>query len=592
MTESRETRLPALGVIRFNWRGLLQTHELTPPPIGIHRVKGIDPDAAPRAAREATLNWMLGGETAALSPEHFDGKEFQYQGANTLIEAGSWPTRSEGWHDSFLWAARLTRRDSSNPDAVERVDVALDAPRCYHVDDQPPQIAVRVTASDGSYLWPPRLWPPIPLMRALATSPGLSESGVGPADTRVAVGTGPWALRDRADVDSLFAFLIRPDRLPLVVLTRPEARRPGAPESDYLIDPQSLAEQACGLAHVVAMPPDATRRWTELVGRELTVFWGAIAIYQPIAASIEDEDPRRHRRWLAEHVLQFEYGPKRGTPAFTDHLLDELGTAAARRWHRTVGYPLFFYDYIESCRFNARQREAVQRLREDASPGQGDAQSAVVSTDELEARLTAAEREVADWQQLAEEFEREARQAREDYILVANQLALGEQRMKDDGGRSISAESAMPATLSGLREWAEKWLPHKLVLHPRAIRSAEESPCEWPDVVYQCLLVLAKDYRDMKLSVEGAKARYEDRLASLGVQDEFTISDTGAGQEGEAYFVAWPLGGSKKRKLERHLKKGNDRSGRRLLRIYFFWDDGTQRVIVGYLPGHLPTRIS
>jgi hypothetical protein len=42
--------------------------------------------------------------------------------------------------------------------------------------------------------------------------------------------------------------------------------------------------------------------------------------------------------------------------------------------------------------------------------------------------------------------------------------------------------------------------------------------------------------------------------------------------------------------LEFHLKKGSDRDERFSLRIYFFWDGDSKRVVVGSLPGHLDTR--
>ena len=44
-----------------------------------------------------------------------------------------------------------------------------------------------------------------------------------------------------------------------------------------------------------------------------------------------------------------------------------------------------------------------------------------------------------------------------------------------------------------------------------------------------------------------------------------------------------------------HVKGGksmNSHDDRERFRIYFFWDDETSRIVIGYLPGHLHTKDS
>jgi hypothetical protein len=41
-----------------------------------------------------------------------------------------------------------------------------------------------------------------------------------------------------------------------------------------------------------------------------------------------------------------------------------------------------------------------------------------------------------------------------------------------------------------------------------------------------------------------------------------------------------------------HVKKGNSREARNCLRIYFFWDEEREQVVVGHLPAHLTTSQS
>jgi len=42
--------------------------------------------------------------------------------------------------------------------------------------------------------------------------------------------------------------------------------------------------------------------------------------------------------------------------------------------------------------------------------------------------------------------------------------------------------------------------------------------------------------------------------------------------------------------LECHLKKESDREQRFCLRVYFFWDSDSKKVLIGWLPSHLDTR--
>ena len=65
------------------------------------------------------------------------------------------------------------------------------------------------------------------------------------------------------------------------------------------------------------------------------------------------------------------------------------------------------------------------------------------------------------------------------------------------------------------------------------------------------------------------------------------MSEVQAGQEGNEYYVAYQ---GRRILMARHLKKGNSRDERYCLRIYFFWDDEDEQVVVGSLPGHLDTR--
>lgn len=78
-------------------------------------------------------------------------------------------------------------------------------------------------------------------------------------------------------------------------------------------------------------------------------------------------------------------------------------------------------------------------------------------------------------------------------------------------------------------------------------------------------------------------------LAELGLEESASFSRSRAGEQGDEYFVRF---GERRRELDRHLKGSNARDERRRFRLYFFWDEDSQQVVVGWFPSHLSTRLT
>ena len=83
------------------------------------------------------------------------------------------------------------------------------------------------------------------------------------------------------------------------------------------------------------------------------------------------------------------------------------------------------------------------------------------------------------------------------------------------------------------------------------------------------------------------KKKYEEALQNLSLEETPSISESRLGEHGDEYKVTY---GGKSRILDRHLKCGNSRESRYCFRLYFFWDDESEIVVVGWLPSHLDTR--
>ncbi len=150
---------------------------------------------------------------------------------------------------------------------------------------------------------------------------------------------------------------------------------------------------------------------------------------------------------------------------------------------------------------------------------------------------------------------------------------------------STALAVAVPESLAEIGSWAKTNLAGKLIVREKALQEAAQSRYEQPQVVYRALLLLANQYRELRLGV--AKHDWVALLAQEQLTDDFCLSESASGKlrdghtftvEGRSYY------------MERHLKRGTSRDPRQCLRIYYAWDPERQVVIVGALPEHLRTN--
>ena len=105
------------------------------------------------------------------------------------------------------------------------------------------------------------------------------------------------------------------------------------------------------------------------------------------------------------------------------------------------------------------------------------------------------------------------------------------------------------------------------------------------------MLILAKEYRDSRKGV-GTDEAFRKALADNGMDFSGSIDKSRAGQEEEAYYVKYPVGTAKRAFRQYHIVKGTAHEDRFCMRIYFFRDDETGQVVIGWLPSHLSNRSS
>ena len=146
----------------------------------------------------------------------------------------------------------------------------------------------------------------------------------------------------------------------------------------------------------------------------------------------------------------------------------------------------------------------------------------------------------------------------------------------------------IPITLDDFERWVSQNVSEAVELHPRALQSVKKSQYCNPRLLYEALLLLRDYYVPMRRhGGKELKSNYSEACKKLGLEETPTISSSSSGEQGDEYFVNHA---GKRELLDRHLKRGNSREPRRCFRLYFFWDDDAEQVVVGWLPSHLRTR--
>ena len=137
-------------------------------------------------------------------------------------------------------------------------------------------------------------------------------------------------------------------------------------------------------------------------------------------------------------------------------------------------------------------------------------------------------------------------------------------------------------SLKNLDQWATL-NSDRIVVLQRAISAAKRSPYENPPLVYECLELLAHEYRLTKLGQIDRNV-FRERCIAMGLDFGGSVDASRAGAAGDEYFVRW---GGRRLWLDQHIGKSTARDPRFILRIYYTWSEEDGKVIVGWLPSHL-----
>lgn len=391
----------------------------------------------------------------------------------------------------------------------------------------------------------------------------------------------PWIVNSREDVDRLYALMITPARrADICVFSLAEDQTDPRMAAASAIN---VHRQTLGAAHVVVLTGPAAFMLTDLVDKEFSVFNRAVRTYRP-GFNTDADDPRRHPLAMAQRVASWQENGIEGPEAFENFLVRSaiLQTVSASDLERQL--PPFSEVRrvattisLTNARAAGASQDEMLRLYEDENS------KLRASLDEEKAihagLLVESEHERDDAQRRAEE-------AKGEVFRLIQRIRTLEQQLKSRVG--IVNEPDLPERLDELKDWSDKHLSGSVIVANRALRGAKASDYEEPTLVYRALLLLRDFYVPMRREGGDALATsYANALVELGLEEERSIAGTRLGEQGDDYLLQH---NGRKRELDRHFRKGNSRESRRCFRLYFFWDEEDEQVVVGWLTSHLDTR--
>jgi hypothetical protein len=505
------------------------------------------------------LRWMNNRAGKELPDEAWGMNSFE------MSDVGAQRTAAIGITDPLYWAARLDDADKevARRTWITEIGVGLDA----NLDVIFGTRLICATRGENPPFEP--------------TVPGFVRSilAAGPCELDGQLVDGrPHVVSAESDADWLVRLLEKRDRAGDVIVLSHQEDDGTIPET--MLNAERLAGKLRGIAHVVTLSSVGSFALTDRVGKDLSVFRQAVRTYRPGFRAWLDE-PSRHPLAMPARILSWRNG---GAAGFEADLCSRAITNTAYIPGREERLPSF-----------TTVRQIAAKLERDAARRSGATDSELLKMFEDDNQRLATEiqeqKELSEQLLIEAEEERDAANERANEAVVQAMLASARIRKLEEklaAAAERTAETTIPNDLLNFEDWCKENLAGSVVVHNRAFQGAKKSEYQDPALIYRVLLVLRDKYVPMRI-YGGAESQeaYTSALAELHVEESAT--GEGAKFEGDEYAVKYQ---GRRRILDRHLKSGNSREPRFCMRVYFFWDDESQVVVVGWLPSHLENRLS
>jgi hypothetical protein len=471
--------------------------------------------------------------------------------------------------DQGIWAMRFDDRRSMEDGAIWRVEITL-------LGQGAAAIGLRMAQVRSSEDAPPPVASGVPgVVARIAQHIGLQDAGV------ALVGT---AQRLKGS-DALWfrQLLLNPHRSQPVIVVSGSV--------DQSAD--RLARRLAGVAHVVRIDNALSDSLIRSFGRDRSVYGNAVRLYRPGFTS--DADIYQHPiyplkgtllpKWLANDLFEqacaisLEIGDlEERAPSFQTirNLLAEGRQRASEQ--RLAELRRKTESIASSAEEKIGQLQAINRELEAALSEQK------VQNKHLLERAAQADSELQATRQERNAALEEVRQLKFQISNQWNEVEIGYAENDD--------QVEYPDNWDDLETWVELYGQNRLVLHPKAAKAARESPFKDISLAYKAMDYLVRYYIPMRTRTtddSDAYQRSKQALAELGLEE----SDVGTADEIKRYKQEYKRQyEGREVTLDRHLKRGVGFGGDFQFRLYFYYDDVTEKVLVGHLPTHLTNRLT
>lgn len=472
--------------------------------------------------------------------------------------------------DQGIWALRFDDRRSMEDGAIWRVEVTL-------LGKGAAAISVRMAQVRSSEDAPPPVASGAPgVVAKIAQQIGLQDAGVALVDAAQ-------QLKGSKDAPWLLQQLLNPHRSQPVIVVSGNV--------DQSAD--RLAKRLVGVAHVVRIDNALSDSLIRAFGRDRSVYGNAVRLYRP--GFTADSDAYPHPIWALKGTVLPKW--------LADDLFEHACAISLEVGDLEERAPSF--QAVRSLLAEGRQAASEHRLAELRRQAESLASSAEEKisqlqaiNQELEAALSEQKTQNRHLLELATQADGELQTTRRERNAALEEVRqlkfqISNQWNEVETGYVESDDQVeYPDNWGDLETWVELYGQDRLVLHPKAIKAAQESPFKDIPLAYKAMDYLVRFYVPMRTrSADDTDAyqRSKQALAELGLEE----SDVGTADEIKRYKQEYKRQyDGREVTLDRHLKRGVGFGGEFQFRLYFYYDDKAEKVLVGHMPTHLTNRLT
>ena len=388
-------------------------------------------------------------------------------------------------------------------------------------------------------------------------------------------------LRNEDDVGRWAEALHSPTRCVPFVLVSPTAQG-----GRFLVDPEALQRLMLGVAEVACLAPEAEQFLvTKTVGKELSAWWGAVAVYLPPSALWENRTgkvPFPVRRFLREDLEKVPRPEPNLVFPYVLHWTNSRTAEAVFRWEDLVSQVA-----------QRKLEKAKSQLTRD-----GDQAALIELYSQEVARLTdesaglkkdraglSEERDLLLLER--EDLESKLQQQKDSFAVVQSELAVSFRQAEPTSELRASLlrfAGGQPSLLDALELLTASY-PNRVLVLESAKKAAADADGLERRVLRQAtdlLFKLAGAYWDALAAGRSdgeARALFGDSYAAR--ESETVAANKRARDLRTFTYNGEPVS------MERHLRIGVKDSPATTWRCHFHWDGARKRIVIGHCGKHL-----